>query len=393
VDYGDAQILETMTGQLRERLEESRRSGRPLTVYVGVDPTGTDLTLGHTVPLRKLRQFQDLGHHGIFVIGTMTAMVGDPSEHSAVRRRLTADEVEANAATYSEQALKVLDRERTEIRRNGDWLGRLDFAQLLDLASNFTVQQFLQRDNFAKRFKQQDAIWLHEFFYALMQAYDALELQTDVQIGGTEQLFNLMAGRKLQEAAGQRPQIPVTLPILVGTDGRLRMSTTRGNYVGIAEAPEEQFGKTMSLPDEATDNWWDLVTSLHPDEINSIREAVAGGSLHPMEAKKKLAREIVRLFHGPDAAASAQDYFERTVQSGDTPEAHEMPTAAIEAPIGLLDVMSANGLASTKSEARRLVQQSGVRIDGEVVSDPTLILEPGRDRVLQVGKRRFLRLT
>ncbi len=392
VDYGDDRTLETMTEELRERLERSRRTGVPLTGYVGVDPTGTNLTLGHTVPLRKLRQLQDLGHRAVFVIGTMTAQVGDPSEHSALRRRLTPEEVDANAATYTEQAFKVLDRQATQVRRNGDWLGQLTFDDLLDLAAHFTVQQFLQRDNFAKRFRNGDAIWLHEFYYALMQAYDALELQTDIQIGGTEQLFNLMAGRKLQEAAGQKPQIPLTLPILVGTDGHLRMSTTRGNFVGIAEPPEEQFGKTMSLPDEAMVNWLNLVTSFHPSTIDEITAAIDNGEMHPMEAKKRLAHEIVSLFHGEAAAAEAQDYFERTVQSGHLPAEEEMPAHVLEEPTGLLRVMSSCGLASSNAEARRLVQQGGVRLDGEVVADPKLILQPGAERVLQVGKRKFLQL-
>ncbi len=393
VDYGDEQLFEAMREELRQRLEESRASGRPLTAYVGIDPTGTELTLGHTVPLRKLRQLQDLGHRGVFVIGTMTAVVGDPSDKATARRRLTGDEVERNAATYLEQAYRILDASRTEVRRNGDWLSQLRLADIIELAANFTVQQFLQRETFARRFQAGDAIWLHEFFYALMQAYDAVVLQTDIQVGGTEQLFNLMAGRKLQEALGQRPQIPVTLPILVGTDGRLRMSKTTGNYVGILEPPEEQYGKTMSLPDAAMANWFNLVTSLHPSEIQAILAAVADGSLHPMAAKKRLAREIVTLFHGPDAAARAEEYFFRTVQQRDRPEGDEM--TCFELPgdgLTLLEVLCRAGLATSNSEARRFLAQNCVRIDGQVVTEPTLRLSAGAPRVLQVGKRRFVRL-
>lgn len=392
VDYGDELLFEAMREELRLRLEESRSQGRPLTAYVGVDPTGTELTLGHTVPLRKLRQLQDLGHRAIFVIGTMTALVGDPSDKATARRRLTMEEVERNAATYIEQAFRVLDPARTEIRRNGDWLAELRLADLIDLAANFTVQQFLQRETFAQRFERGDAIWLHEFFYALMQAYDAVVLQTDIQIGGTEQLFNLMAGRKLQEALGQRPQIPITLPILVGTDGRLRMSKTTGNYVGILDSPEDQFGKTMSIPDEAMANWFNLVTSLHPDEIKSILASVADGSLHPMAAKKRLAREIVTLFHGPEAALRAEAHFERTVQQRDRPEEDKLASFPVGEGMTLLDVMCRAGLASSRSEARRLLEQRCVRIDGQVVTEPTYPLEPGPPRVLQVGKRRFVRL-
>ncbi len=393
VDYGDEQLFEAMREELRQRLEESRTTGRPLTAYVGIDPTGTELTLGHTVPLRKLRQLQDLGHRGVFVIGTMTAIVGDPSDKAAARRRLTPDEVERNAATYLEQAYRVLDSAKTEVRRNGDWLSRLRFGDIIELAANFTVQQFLQRETFARRFEAGDAIWLHEFFYALMQAYDAVVLQTDIQIGGTEQLFNLMAGRKLQEALGQRPQIPVTLPILVGTDGHLRMSKTTGNYVGILDPPEEQYGKTMSIPDEAMANWFNLVTSMHPSEIQATLAAVVEGSLHPMAAKKRLAREIVTLFHGPEAAERAEEYFSRTVQQRDRPQEQEMAGFRLGAEgMTLLEVLCRTGLASSNSEARRFLGQRCVRLDGQVVTDPGLRLSGGSACVLQVGKRRFVRL-
>jgi tyrosyl-tRNA synthetase len=392
VDYGDPDLLQAMTEELRQRLAESCRTGRPLTAYVGIDPTATDLTLGHTVPLRKLGQLQDLGHRGVFVIGTMTAVVGDPSDKTAARRHLTPDETEANAATYIQQAFKVLDPNKTEIRRNSDWLAGLTFAPVIDLASNFTVQQFLQRENFALRFERGEPIWLHEFFYSLMQAYDAVQLQADIQIGGTEQLFNLMAGRKLQEASGQRPQIPITLPILVGTDGHLRMSKTTGNYIGVLEPAEQQYGKTMSLPDEAMANWFNLVTSLRPTEIQATLRSVERGDLHPMVAKKRLAQEIVTLFHGPEAAAAAADYFARTIQSKEQPTGGEMPTWRIEAPAGIVDVLTGSGLASSNSEARRLIAQGGVRFDNAAVTDPFMVVDPGPPRVIQVGKRRFLQV-
>lgn len=391
VDYGDAQLALAMRGELAARLAEAQRAGRPLTVYVGVDPTGSDLTLGHTVPLRKLRQFQDLGHHVIFVVGSFTARIGDPSDKEAARRRLTEDEVRAHAADYVKQVGRVLDLDRLEVRYNGDWLAPLTFADLIDLASHFTVSQFLQRDNFRGRFERGEAIWLHEFFYALMQAYDALILQTDVQIGGTEQLFNLMAGRKLQEARGERPQIPITLPILVGLDGTLRMSKSTGNYVAVADTPEDQYGKTMSVPDAAMENWFTLATSLTPAEIAQVLEGVHAGSLHPMEAKKILAREIVTLFHGPEAAAAAEAHFARTVQGGLEPE--EVQEVVLSAPTGLLSFLTAHDLASSNSEARRLVAQGGVRIDGVAVTDAATVLEPGPMRMLQVGKRHYLRLS
>ena len=360
-------------------------------VYVGIDPTGTDLTLGHTVPLRKLRQFQDLGHQGIFVIGDMTAVIGDPSDKDAARQQLDRDEVKSFAADYVRQAFRVLDPERTEIRHNSEWLGSLSFRDVVDLASHFTVGQFLQRDNFSQRYRRGDPIWLHEFFYALMQAYDAYALSADVQIGGTEQLFNLMAGRKLQEAAGEPPQIPITLPILVGTDGTLRMSKTTGNYVAIADTPEDKFGKTMSIPDSAMENWMTLVSSLPPEEIRALLDRVEAGDMHPMRTKKVLARDIVTLFDGPQAAKSAEVHFEQTVQKGQLPD--DMPTRAISEPVGILDLITDLDFAPSNSQARRLVQQGGVKIDDERVEDPGFVVEPGPDRVLQVGKRRFARLS
>ena len=390
VDYGDPRTADSMRLELRDRLEDSARTGRPLRAYVGIDPTGADLTLGHTVPLRKLRQVQDLGHQAIFVIGDMTALVGDPSDKSAARRMLTADEVLRHGQAYLEQAGRVLDAERVEVRRNSEWLGRLDLAAIIDLASHFTVGQFLQRDNFALRHGRGDAIWLHEFFYALMQAHDAVALEADIQIGGTEQLFNLMAGRKLQEARGQRPQVPLTLPILVGTDGHARMSKSAGNFVGIAEPPASQFGKAMSIPDEAMANWLTLVTNVPEAEIATLLGEVGAGRVHPMAAKKRLAREIVTLFHGADAAAGAEAESERTVQGRAQPDS--MPVHRVLEPTPLLDLLQAAGLVASRSEARRLMQQGGVRLDEVALEDPSCVIEPGPPRVLQVGKRRFLRL-
>jgi tyrosyl-tRNA synthetase len=252
------------------------------------------------------------------------------------------------------------------------------------------VQQFVQRDNFARRFQRGDAIWLHEFFYALMQAYDAAAMGVDIQVGGTEQLFNLMAGRKLQEAAGQRPLIPLTMPILVGTDGQQRMSKTTGNYVAIVDPPEQQYGQTMSLPDAAMGNWFQLLSDLAPAEIEALLADVAAGRLHPMAAKKRLAEAVVTAFHGPAAAAAAADHFARTVQAGELPEA--LPERALGAPIGLLDLLVDAGLVASKGEGRRLAQQGGLRLDGQVISDPSLVLRPGEPHVLQAGKRRYLRL-
>ena len=385
VEYGDKQIEERMAEELRERLSE----GRPLRVYCGYDPTAPDIHLGHTVTMRKLRQFQELGHEVTFLIGTFTGLIGDPSDKDSARAQQTPERVAENARTYAEQAFKILDRERTAVRYNADWLSKLTFEDVIGLASHFTVQQFLTRDNFRKRWEAGDPVWMHEFFYALMQGYDAVALEADVQLGATEQLFNLMAGRKLQEAFGQRPQICVTMPILVGTDGQMRMSKSTGNYIGVDEPPEEQYGKVMSLPDCAMPNYFTLVTRWSLEEIASIKRELSEG-LNPMDAKHRLAWEIVDIFHGSQAADRARAHFERVHQKRDLPE--DMPGFALSAPMKLVDLLCKSGLASSRSEARRLIQQGGVRLDDERVQDLDAEVVPDGASVLQVGKRRFLRL-
>ena len=277
VEFGDEQTQRTMEAELRERLAE----GRPLRVYCGYDPTSADLHLGHTITMRKLRQFQDLGHEVIFLVGDFTGLVGDPSDRESARRQQTPEEVEEKAKTYLQQAFKILDPEKTTVRRNSEWLSKLSFVDVIELASHFTVQQFLARENFARRYAKGDPIWIHEFLYALMQGYDAKSMETDVQLGGTDQLFNLLVGRRLQEIFGQRPQICLTFPILVGTDGYLRMSKTTGNYIGIEEPPEEMYGKVMSLPDHAMLDYYTLVTRFTPDQIATINRGLGNGSLHP----------------------------------------------------------------------------------------------------------------
>ena len=386
-EYGDDEIRRTMERELRERLAE----GRPLRVYLGVDPSAPDLTLGHTVPLRKLRQFQDLGHHAIFLIGNFTALVGDPSDKDALRPQKTPEEVAENARTYTDQAFRILDPARTEVRYNADWLAPLSFADVIRLASHFTVQQFLARENFAKRVERGDPIWLHEFFYALMQGYDAVALRADVQIGATEQLFNLMAGRKLQEVHGQRPQVVITLPILVGTDGVLRMSKSRGNYIGINEPPETMYGKVMSIPDHAMPNYMNLVTRWSPLEIAQVQARMAAGDLHPRDAKMMLAREIVSIFYGDEAARAAEEHFRTVYQERELPA--EMPEHCLRAPQNIVDLIAALKLTKSKSDARRLIQQGGVQLDGRRVERVDAVVQPDGAHVLQVGKHKFVRLT
>lgn len=391
VEYGDEQTKEHMRAELRERLTESEKTGRPLRVYAGFDPTGTDLTLGHTVPMRKLCQFQELGHEVTFLIGSFTGLIGDPSDTTGARAQQTSEQVEQNARSYTEQAFKILDRDQTRVRDNAQWLSELNFSDVIHLAAHFTVQQFLGRDNFSQRHAKGDAIWLHEFFYALMQGYDAVAMETDVQVGGTEQLFNLMAGRKLQEAFGQRPQVCITNSILVGTDGSLRMSKSTGNYVGIDEAPEDKYGKAMSIPDSAMRNWFELVTRWTPEQINDLLGTVERGELHPMEAKKKLAWEIVAIFDGDEAADGAAAHFERVHQKRKLPE--DMPSLTLEGPTNVVDIIHAAGFAPSKSQARRLVQQGAVKLDGERITSIQAEIEAkAEEQILQVGKRRFVQL-
>ncbi|MYH41442.1 MAG: tyrosine--tRNA ligase [Chloroflexi bacterium] len=382
-EFGDEPTRRVMEAELRERLAE----GRPLRVYCGYDPTAVDLHLGHTLTMRKLRTFQDLGHEVTFLIGNFTTLVGDPSDADRTRPMLSPEEIEENSRTYVDQAFRILDRERTIVRRNADWLGALSFGDVLRVASHFTVAQFLERDNLARRFERHDPIHISEFLYALMQAYDAVAMETDVQVGGSDQLFNLMAGRVLQREYGQRPQVAITLPLLSGTDGNLKMSKSLGNHIGIDEPPNDLFGKVMSIPDSSLRSYFTLLTDLPDVEV----EALLAGA--PMEAKKRLALEITAGLHGSSAAEAARGYFESTIQRRETPS--EMPEYALdgEAPEGersLLRVLAASGLAASSAEARRLVAQGAVRVNGERALEAARPLSPGDE--LRVGPRRFLRV-
>lgn len=394
VEFGDETTRANMEAELRQRLAESVRDNKPLRVYCGFDPTKPDLHLGHTVPMRKLAQFQELGHEVIFLIGTFTSLIGDPSDKTTARRLQTIDEAREHARTYADQAWQVLDPNKTKVMYNGDWLSRLTFTDIVGLASNFTVQQFLVRENFALRLEKDQPIWLHEFMYALMQGYDAVALETDIQIGGTDQLFNLIAGRKLMESFGLRPQTILTFPILVGTDGVLRMSKSTGNDIGISEPPEMMYGKVMSIPDSAMRNFADLVTRWSPRDIAARFGALTRGELHPRDLKMQLAFEIVDIFHGRVQAEAAEEHFRTVFQQRALPP--DMPEIVVTEPVSLVDLLTRTGLASSRGEARRLVQQGGVKLDGERVDDFSLILQPAggpsNARVLQVGRRKFLKL-
>jgi tyrosyl-tRNA synthetase len=391
VDYGDDLTYRNMERELRERLQESYDTGRPLRVYCGYDPSAPDLHLGHTISMRKLRQFQDLGHEVIFLIGTFTGIIGDPSDRDSVRKQQTLDEAIAKAKSYAQQAWRVLDPERTQIRYNHEWLSELNFGDIVRLASNFTVQQFLARDNFSKRYTNGDAVWLHEFFYALMQGYDAVALNTDVQVGGTDQLFNLMAGRKLMEAHGLRPQIVMTSRILVGTDGVQRMSKSTGNYIGIDESPGVIFTKVLNVPDSAMRNYAQLVTRWDQEQIDALFARVDAGELDMRDFKHQLAWEIVSIFHG-DAAADKAAADAAAMHAGEAPS--DTPVFHLESELNIVDLLFAADVVKTKSEGRRLIQQGGVRLNGETISDvdQRIGIRNGGDQIIQIGKRKFLRV-
>ncbi|HWQ46912.1 MAG TPA: tyrosine--tRNA ligase [Longilinea sp.] len=388
-EYGDESLKRTMAAELKERLIDAQKEGRPLRVYCGYDPTKADLHLGHTVTMRKLRQFQELGHEVTFLIGNYTALIGDPSDKDVTRPILTPEEVEANAQTYAKQAFKILDPEKTRVRYNAEWLSKLKFEDLIRLAANFTVQQFLQREKFKVRWDKGDPIHLHEFFYAIMQGYDAYAMRSDVQIGGTDQLFNIMtAARKIMTSLGEKPNIAISVSILPGTDGVIKMSKSLGNHIPIDTTAEDMYGKTMSIPDSAMPQFFSLVTRWTPAEIDTIQKDIENGTLHPRDAKMKLAWEITSAFYGDAGADAAQENFVRMFQKHDTPD--EMPDFKLSTGQTVLDVMIAAGLVESKGEGRRLLEQNGVRLDGEILSDGRV--EFPHKGVLQVGKRRFVRV-
>lgn len=390
-EYGDVQLKQNMARDLKERLIEAQTEKRPLRVYCGFDPRTSDLHLGHTIPMRKLRQFQELGHDVTFLVGNYTSLIGDPSDKDKLRPQLTLDEVDHNARTYAEQAYKILDRDKTQVRFNAEWLSQLTFADLIKLASNFTIQQFLQRDNFKLRMERDDPIYLHETFYAIMQGYDAVAQQADVQVGGSDQLFNIIvAGRKLQESVGQKPQVGILMGILPGTDGVVKMSKSLGNHIPILSGPEDMYGKVMSIPDAAMPSYFTLVTRYTPNQIDAIEKGLADGSKHPRDVKMELAREIVSIFHGSETVAAAEQHFISVFQQREVPE--QMDEIKIDRAWWITDLLISTQLTKSKNEARRLIDQGGVKLDGIAINDAMKMIEVKSPQVLQVGKRKFVRL-
>jgi tyrosyl-tRNA synthetase len=367
--------------------------GSSLRVKLGVDPTAPDLHVGHAVPLRKLRKFQDLGHTVVLIIGDFTAFIGDPSGRNSTRPPLTREQIDENAQTYIDQAFKILDAERTELRRNSEWLDALSFADILRLTSQFTVARILERDDFSNRYRDGVGISLHEFLYPVAQAYDSVAIAADVEIGGTDQLFNLLAGRELMDKSGMDPQVCLTLPLLEGTDGVQKMSKSYGNYIGLTDEPAEMFGKIMSIPDALTMKYYRLCTSLPVAEIESIESGLVSGELHPNAVKRRLAREIVALYHGIEASVEAESSFDRVFREHKAPEDVAEVKVEFESEVYMPGLLHRMGLASSAGEGRRLIDGGGVRIDGEQMAPGVYNLARARieGRVVQVGKRRFAR--
>jgi len=394
---GAAEIIRV--SDLRERLEDSLKTGRPLRVKAGFDPTAPDLHLGHTVLMRKLRHFQQLGHTVIFLIGDSTALIGDPTGRNVTRKALTRAEIDSNAETYKEQVFRILDEKATEVRYNSEWLDKLGYAGMIGLAAHFTVSQMLERDDFHKRFQAEQPISLHELLYPIMQGYDSVALECDVELGGTDQKFNLMCGREIQRHYGQKPQIVLMTPILEGLDGVQKMSKSLGNAIGINEPPAEMYGKLMSISDELMWKYWELLTDLRQSEVDALQADVAAGKLHPMEAKKRLARTIVADFHGEAAAASADENWARMFQQKETAEDLEEvviayadlvgPSGAPGAPqIRLPKLLVQLGLAASGAEASRKIAEHAVKLDGEgaVSALFPIVALPARI-VVRLGKR------
>ena len=371
-----------------EELLRKLERGAPLRVKTGFDPTAPDLHLGHTVLIQKMKQFQELGHEVIFLIGDFTGMIGDPSGKSETRKQLSREEVLENAATYKEQIFRILDPEATVVDFNSRWMGELGAAGLLDLSGKYTVARMLERDDFRKRYQAHESIGIHEFMYPLIQGYDSVVLEADVELGGTDQKFNLLVGRELQREAGMEPQVVCMMPLLEGTDGVQKMSKSLDNHIGIASPPEDMYGRTMSISDELMWRYRELVSDRDLDEIEDEKTAVAAGSLHPMEVKKALAAEIVERFHGGEAAKSAREYFETRHQRRSIPRDIRKSFSPPEK-IWVCQLLLDLEFARSKSDARRLVAQRAVRVDGAVVSDPNFEFHRDTHRVVEVGKNRI----
>lgn len=373
--------------ELLEKLKEKRA----LRIKLGVDPSRPDLHLGHAVVLRKLKEFQDLGHHVILIIGDFTARIGDPSGRNSTRPMLSEEEVKANAKSYAEQAFKILDKEKTEIRFNDEWLGKMTFADVISLAGKYTVARMLERDDFAKRLKEGVPISISEFLYPLAQAYDSVAIEADVELGGTDQLFNLLVGRKIQEEYGQKPQVVITMPIIEGTDGKLKMSKSYGNYVAFNDDPNEMYGKIMSIPDSLITKYMRLLTDIPEEEIENFEKEMSCGKINPRDVKMRLAREIVSFFYNEDLAKKAEENFIKVFRKKEIPD--EMPEISLAAGVyNIVDLIEKLKILPSRSEIKRTVMQGGVYFDGQRVSNFKDYVKIENEHLIRVGKRKFYKI-
>lgn len=386
-------VVETIPEEeLVAKLEKSVSSNKPLKVKLGCDPSRPDLHIGHAVVLRKLRDFQDLGHEAILVIGDFTAMIGDPSGKNKTRPQLTFEETRKNGQTYFEQASAILDPDKTRIVYNSDWLDKMTFSEVIKLASTYTVARMLERDDFKKRYSAEEPISVHEFLYPLAQAMDSVALEADVELGGTDQKFNLLVGREVQRAYGQEPQVIMTLPLLEGTDGIQKMSKSLDNYVGFTDPPVEKFGKLMSIPDDMILKYMELAAFASAEEMEKARDEMESGKVNPMDIKKRMARKVIEIYHSEDDANAAQKEFERVFSKGKTPEDIDVAKYPQGTRMWIVDLLRENGLVESGGEARRLIKQGAVSIDGQKITDMKLEYEINQSCVIKVGKRRFIKV-
>lgn len=390
IKRGVAEILPE--SELIEKIKRSVNKKMPLKVKLGLDPTAPDIHLGHTVVLRKLKQFQDIGHHIIIIIGDFTGRIGDPTGKSETRKQLTEEDVLKNAKTYQDQIFRILDREKTEVVFNGTWLSKLNFADVVKLAAKYTVARMLERDDFSKRFKEGRPISIHEFFYPLMQGYDSVALQADIEFGGTDQKFNLLMGRHLQQEYGQEPQIAITMPILEGLDGVNKMSKSLGNYIGINEHPNEIYGKSMSIPDELMIRYYELVTDMSIEELEDLKQKYSDGLIHPRDLKMQLAHTLVRLYHGQQAADAAQEEFIKVFQHRDLPTDIPEVNFSSREEVWLPKLLVQCGLAASNSEAKRAILAGAVKIDGEKITNVDANIYINENMIIQNGKRKFAKV-
>ncbi|MBD3170164.1 MAG: tyrosine--tRNA ligase [candidate division Zixibacteria bacterium] len=391
IKRGTVEIIQE--DELVNKLEKSVKTGEPLIVKQGFDPTAPDIHLGHTVTLRKLRQFQELGHKVVFLIGDFTGMIGDPSGKSEMRKRMTKEDVLENAETYKKQVFKILDPVETMVDFNSRWCSGMVFEEVLALTSHYTVARMLERDDFEKRYKANRPISILEFMYPLVQGYDSVALKADIELGGTDQKFNLLVGRDLQREYGQEPQVIMTMPLLVGTDGTDKMSKSLGNYIGINESPREIFGKLMSIPDALLYDYLILLTDLPEDELNSIKRELDEGKINPMIHKKRLAREIIAMYYSPDDAVNAQEEFERVFsQKGLPDDIPEMKFSADNGNLWIVKLLTDSGLCSSGGEARRMIKQGAVSVDGDKIQSIDDNVDITSERLVKVGKRKFMKV-